>query len=103
MLAAALCMLLIACMNLASLLLSRALTLQRELAVRVALGGSAGRIVRHLLTESSIVAIASGVLGVVIAAAIAPFAAQLVPTTMPIAAVPAVDLRMLAITLMTTA
>ena len=102
MVAAAACMLLIACMNLASLLLSRALTLQRELAVRLALGGSARRIVRHLLTESAIVATVSAVLGVWLAAAITPFAAQLVPHTMPIAATPAVDFRMLGIAVLTT-
>ena len=92
---AALCVLLIACTNLANLLMSRALARRPEFAVRAAIGASVDRLVRQMLTDSLLLAGCGGVLGVLLGIAALPLLARLVPTSLPIAELPALDLRML--------
>ncbi len=100
--AAALFLLLIACSNLANLLLARSASRRREMTLRAALGAARERLIRQLLTESALLAVLGGAAGTALAAAAVPLLARLVPATLPISDRPSMDWRVLSFSLAVT-
>jgi predicted permease len=91
--------LLIACVNVANLLLSRSTGRGREFAIRAALGASQGRVIRQLLTESVLLAIAGGALGLLLASWGTRAALAALPSALPRASDVRLDPRVLLFTL----
>ncbi len=72
--------LLIACTNVAVLMMAQWTSREHEIAIRASLGGARGRIVRSLLTESTLIAVAGGALGLALTFALRGLAVRNVPT-----------------------
>ena len=87
--------LLVACSNLATLLLARGESRRRELAVRAAIGAGRGRLVRQLLAESLVLAVLAGALGALLAEALVRLVQQVAPGNLPRLEQAGVDLRSL--------
>ncbi len=95
----ALCVLLVACANVTGLLLSRARARSREMAVRLAIGAARGALIRQLLLENFLLAIAGGLLGIAVAYAGTSFFNSIpIPVDVPLAFHVSVDRRMLLFT-----
>jgi putative ABC transport system permease protein len=91
--------LLIACANVANLMLARAAARQKELAIRKALGAARGRMLRQLLTESALLACVGALLGLGLAWACLGYLARLLPGTLPASNSLALDWRVLGLTI----
>ena len=95
---AVMAVLLIACANVASLLMTRAATRERELAVRSALGASRGRLVRQALLEALILSFSGAVAGCLLAEGLLRLFVAIAPSSLPFLAKANIDLRIVGFT-----
>lgn len=97
--AASALVLLIACVNIGNLMLARAVTRRRELAIRQAMGASRGRLLAQLLTESAVLALAGGALGILFTLwATRAIATMEIPVGFPVTMELSLDKRVLGFT-----
>lgn len=94
--------LLIACANVANLLIARAFMRQREIAVRLSLGATRGQLIRQLLTESLLLSAIGGVLGVGLSVVLTRGLIAFIPQEQPLLVQPTPDLRILSFTIALT-
>lgn len=93
-------LLLIACASVANLLVAQSEDRKREMAVRIALGGSPSRLVRQLVTESLLLCVVGGALGIALAPAVLGSFVALYPGVLPRAAEVTIDWRVIAVSLL---
>jgi predicted permease len=94
--------LLIACANVANLLIARGFMRQREIAVRLSLGATRGQLVRQLLTESVLLSLIGGALGIGLSVALTRGLIAFIPQQQPLLIQPTPDLRILSFTFVLT-
>lgn len=101
--AAVVLLLLVSCANMGNLLLSRALSRQREIAARLALGATGSRIIAQLLTESVVIAVCGGAVGLLLAIAGTSLLKTMLPADTPYLQEIGVDGRVLLFTFLVSA
>ena len=94
--------LLIACANVANLLIARAFARQREIAVRLSLGATRGQLIRQLLTESVLLSFIGGALGIGLSVVLTRGLIAFIPQQQPLLIQPTPDLRILSFTFVLT-
>ncbi|HUQ86266.1 MAG TPA: ABC transporter permease [Vicinamibacterales bacterium] len=94
--------LLIACANVANLLIARAFARQREIAVRLSLGATRGQLVRQLLTESVLLSLIGGAIGIALSVGLTQLLISFIPQQQPLLVQPTPDLRILTFTFVLT-